>query len=69
MVDARRPASYAGGGALRAAGRQQPRAAVRQRGTLTNATQVWGVADDEARDLVYASDMNSGLWILRRTDR
>ena len=40
-----------------------------QRGTLTNATQVWGVAYDEGRDLVYASDMNSGLWILRRTDR
>ena len=39
-----------------------------QRGTLTNTTQVWGVAYDEGRDLVYASDMNSGLWILRRTD-
>ena len=39
-----------------------------QRGTLTNATQVWGVAYDESRDLVYASDMNSGLWILRRTN-
>ncbi len=38
-----------------------------QRGTLTNTTQVWGVAYDEARRLVYASDMNSGLWILRRT--
>jgi hypothetical protein len=23
---------------------------------------------DEATGLVYASDMNSGLWILRRTD-
>jgi hypothetical protein len=40
-----------------------------QRGVLTNTTQVWGVAYDESRDLVYASDMNSGLWILRRTDR
>ncbi len=40
-----------------------------QRGTLTNTMQMWGVAYDEARDLVYASDMNSGLWILRRTDR
>jgi hypothetical protein len=39
-----------------------------QRGVLTNATQVWGVAYDEARKLIYASDMNSGLWILRRTD-
>ena len=38
-----------------------------QRGTLTNTTQVWGVAYDESRDLVFASDMNSGLWILRRT--
>jgi hypothetical protein len=39
-----------------------------QRGVLTNATQVWGVAVDDASGLVYASDMNSGLWILRRTD-
>jgi hypothetical protein len=40
-----------------------------QRGVLNNATQVWGVAYDEATGLIYASDMNSGLWILRRTDR
>ena len=40
-----------------------------QRGVLSNAPQVWGVAYDEATDLIYASDMNSGLWILRRTDR
>ena len=39
-----------------------------QRGTLTNTTQVWGVVVDEATGLVYASDMNSGLWILRRTN-
>jgi hypothetical protein len=38
-----------------------------QRGVLTNTTQVWGVAYEAERDLVYASDMNSGLWILRRT--
>ncbi len=38
-----------------------------QRGTLTNTTQVWGVVVDSATGLVYASDMNSGLWILRRT--
>jgi hypothetical protein len=38
-----------------------------QRGTLSNTTQVWGVVVDEATGLVYASDMNSGLWILRRT--
>ena len=38
-----------------------------QRGTLTNTTQVWGVVVDETTGLVYASDMNSGLWILRRT--
>jgi hypothetical protein len=30
--------------------------------------QVWGVFVDEATGLVYASDMNTGLWILRRTD-
>jgi len=40
-----------------------------QRGVLSNAPQVWGVAYDEATGLVYASDMNSGLWILRRTDQ
>jgi hypothetical protein len=38
-----------------------------QRFVLTNATQVWGVAYDPSTKLVYASDMNSGLWILRRT--
>jgi hypothetical protein len=39
-----------------------------QRGVLSNAPQVWGVAYDETTGLIYASDMNSGLWILRRTD-
>jgi len=39
-----------------------------QRGVLNNATQVWGVAYDQATGLIYASYMNSGLWILRRTD-
>jgi hypothetical protein len=38
-----------------------------QRGVLTNTPQVWGVAHDESTGLIYASDMNSGLWILRRT--
>ena len=37
-----------------------------QRGELTNAAQVWGVAHDPVTDLIYASDMNSGLWILRK---
>jgi hypothetical protein len=27
-----------------------------------------GAGYDESRDLVYASDMNFGLWILRRTN-
>jgi hypothetical protein len=40
-----------------------------QRGVLSNAPQVWGVVVDEATGLIYASDMNSGLWILRRTDQ
>ncbi len=40
-----------------------------QRGVLSNAPQVWGVAYDAVTGLIYASDMNSGLWILRRTDR
>jgi hypothetical protein len=39
-----------------------------QRSVLTNTTQVWGVVVDEQTGLVYASDMNTGLWILRRTD-
>ncbi len=39
-----------------------------QRGVLSNAPQVWGVAYDAITGLIYASDMNSGLWILRRTD-
>ena len=39
-----------------------------QRGTLSQTPQVWGVVVDEATGLVYASDMNTGLWILRRTD-
>ena len=38
-----------------------------QRGVLANTTQVWGVVVDEATGLVYISDMNSGLWILKRT--
>lgn len=38
-----------------------------QRFVLTNTTQVWGVAVDPETRLVYASDMNTGLWILRRT--
>jgi len=33
-----------------------------QRGVLTNTPQVWGVVVDSG--LVYASDMNTGLWIL-----
>jgi hypothetical protein len=54
-----------------------------QRGVLSQMPQVWGVivresahgeagrcvtGQDAPRCLVYASDMNSGLWILRRTD-
>jgi len=38
------------------------------RGVLDNQTQVWGVVVDAATGLIYASDMNTGLWILRRTD-
>jgi hypothetical protein len=40
-----------------------------QRNILTNTTQVWGVAYDRSTKLIYASDMNSGLWILQRTDQ
>jgi hypothetical protein len=38
-----------------------------QRGTLSQMPQVWGVYYDAERDLVLASDMNTGLWILRVT--
>ena len=40
-----------------------------QRNVLTNTTQIWGVVVDPETGLVYGSDMNTGLWILRRTDR
>jgi hypothetical protein len=40
----------------------------RQRFVLPSTTQVWGVVVDQATGLVFASDMNTGLWILRRTD-
>jgi hypothetical protein len=40
-----------------------------QRGVLANTTQIWGVVVDDATGLIYASDMNTGLWILRRTDQ
>jgi hypothetical protein len=39
-----------------------------QRGVLSQTPQVWGVVVDEATGLIYASDMNTGLWILERTD-
>jgi hypothetical protein len=39
-----------------------------QRGVLSQTPQVWGVFVDEETGLVYASDMNTGLWILNRTD-
>jgi hypothetical protein len=39
-----------------------------QRGVLSQTPQVWGVVVDEETGLVYASDMNTGLWILERTD-
>jgi hypothetical protein len=38
-----------------------------QRGTLINGVEIWGVVVDEDTGLIFASDMNSGLWILRRT--
>jgi hypothetical protein len=38
-----------------------------QRGVLSQTPQVWGVVVDDG--LIYASDMNTGLWVLRRTDK
>jgi len=40
-----------------------------QRFVLPNTTQIWGVVVDRATGLIYASDMNTGLWILKRTDK
>jgi hypothetical protein len=56
-----------GGRLLRATGSAEPGEAIPAR-VLTNTPQVWGVAYDESTGLIYASDMNSGLWILRRTN-
>jgi LVIVD repeat-containing protein len=39
-----------------------------QRGVLSQMPQVWGIVVDDATGLGYASDMNTGLWILDRTD-
>ncbi len=38
-----------------------------QRFVLPSTTQIWGVVVDEGTGLIFASDMNTGLWILRRT--
>jgi hypothetical protein len=35
-----------------------------QRGVLSQTPQVWGVVVEDS--LIYASDMNTGLWVLRR---
>jgi hypothetical protein len=59
-----RPNRSDGGRAFRAASGQEPGPAVTT-WVLTNTAQVWGVVVDGG--LVFASDMNSGLWILRRT--
>jgi hypothetical protein len=36
-------------------------------GTFPPVPLVWGVFVDRTRNLIYASDINSGLWILRPT--
>jgi len=40
----------------------------KQRFVLPSTTQDWGVVVDPDTGLIYISDMNSGLWILQRTD-
>jgi hypothetical protein len=35
-----------------------------QRSVLSQTAQVWGVVVDNG--VIYASDMNTGLWILKR---
>lgn len=37
-----------------------------QRFVLPSTTQVWGVVVDDETGLIFASDMNTGLWILQR---
>jgi hypothetical protein len=39
-----------------------------QRAVLSQMPQVWGIVVDPATGLGYASDMNTGLWILDRTN-
>jgi hypothetical protein len=39
-----------------------------QRGVLSQMPQVWGIVTDEETGHGYASDMNTGLWIIDRTD-
>ena len=39
-----------------------------QRGVLSQMPQVWGIVTDEETGYGYASDMNTGLWIIDRTD-
>ena len=51
---------------LRAAGRPEPGQAAPAGHVVPDAAGVGGVLDSE-RDLVLASDMNTGLWILRVT--
>jgi hypothetical protein len=46
-------------------GRFVPPATADPLGVLPTAPLVWGVFPDSSSDLVFASDMNSGLWIVR----
>jgi hypothetical protein len=39
-----------------------------QRGVLSQMPQVWGVVVDDAAGSSTPADINSGIWILRRTD-
>jgi hypothetical protein len=52
-------------GVTRMRGQFVPPAAPDPFGVLPTAPEVWGVYLDRQRDLILASDMNSGLWILR----
>ena len=40
-----------------------------QRGVLSQMPQVWGIVVDPETGYGYASDMNTGLWIIERTDQ
>jgi hypothetical protein len=63
IIDARDPANLREVGYFVPPAGQNP-VKPSQRGVLSQTPQVWGVVVESG--LIYASDMNTGLWVLRR---